>query len=323
MLKLLRIIQKYARRFGIEIVSIKKIKNIERTVSALLDLVVDGQDSGQPSSIQIIIFSKDRPLQLDGLLESIDKYEVYGENISYDILYHCSSKKYDHAYKKLLSRYTKNKIVFHSEKLFKQDLIEIINNSSASKVMFLCDDDLFVEKIDFDSLLPLNCKELVPSLRLGENISYSFAANSKQDTPIFEIINSINNDEFICWPWIEYGYEWGYPLSVNGHIFNKNEIQIMANVIEYNGPNSFESGIQYFNSSFKKRRGICFRNPKIINIPFNLVQNEAKNRKLNYSAEHLLGCFNNGYEMDIDKYSTIYNNSVHLSAELYLIKKNK
>ena len=92
--------------------------------------------------LSIIIFSKDRALQLDSLLRSIkDNFKISFESIY--ILFNTSDNIFANGYKILMGRNYFNNIHWIKEKYFRDDIIEIINGlSDDSKVMFIVDDDI-------------------------------------------------------------------------------------------------------------------------------------------------------------------------------------
>jgi len=99
--------------------------------------------------LNTIIFSKDRPMQLHLLLESILlNFDV--EDYKLNILYKASNDEYDRGYnmiKDLFPQFT-----YKKEESFKQDLLSLFNNSKYT--VFLTDVDIIYQsfKLNNDEL---------------------------------------------------------------------------------------------------------------------------------------------------------------------------
>jgi hypothetical protein len=89
--------------------------------------------------------------------------------------------------------------------------------------------------------------------------------------------------------------DWCYPLSLDGTIFFRKEIEMMVSKLIFNSPNSLESQMQLYKDLFLCRKGVCFSKAKYVNIPCNVVQKEFNNLSNDsYSVEQLLNYFLNG-----------------------------
>jgi hypothetical protein len=83
--------------------------------------------------------------------------------------------------------------------------------------------------------------------------------------------------------------DFGYPLSVDGHIFKTKDILKLSNLVGYKNPNTFEASLQIFDT-FPKFKMAAFKESKLVNSPVNIVQNVFENRKaenFNYATEEL------------------------------------
>ena len=188
--------------------------------------------------LSIIIFSKDRALQLDSLLRSIkDNFKISFEAIN--ILFNTSDNIFANGYKILMGRNYFNNIHWIKEKYFRDDIIEIINGlSDDSKVMFIVDDDIVFRPFKEKYLLGyLTNKHLFISLRL----SRKYTSNRP---PKF-----INESRYLEWKWYtlnnkkkKYNH-WHYPFSVDGNIFNTIDIKVIITGIDFKAPNSFEGAM--------------------------------------------------------------------------------
>jgi len=268
-----------------------------------------------PRSVELsaIVFSKDRPLQLSSLLHSM---EYYCSNVAkINILYHTSSKAYEIAYAHLRDRFPW--AAFQNEVHFRTDLIRLLKAIPSRIVFFLVDDIIFTDFFDATILANLDCKKHILSLRLHPGITYSYMTHREQEPPP---LVPFSND-LLTFSWNNNSVDWGYPLSVDGHVFEKKRILKLIQKCDFKAPNSLEASLQAFTAQLKsKTHGICFGIPKIINFPVNKVQSEFANRAGERNPEDLLELFLQGYEIDFRHYEKCAYNSVHVDTELVLKK---
>lgn len=260
--------------------------------------------------LSAIVFSKDRPMQLDALLRSLKLHSA--SHISLTILYALSDDIYYKAYEDVKKEYPEYKYILESN--FKKDLLVILRNMTSEKIFFLVDDIIFINKFNIESINKYNANKYVPSLRLGENISYSYM---KDKSLVLPNLSSINN-EIIEWNWIKNNSYWSYPLSLDGHIFNRTEIIYIFSITKFWSPNSLEGNIQKFSSFFENRKGCSFEKSVIVNFPWNKVQVDNNNRSGDITSEYLLELWNKGKRIDITRYSGKVYNSAHVEEELYI-----
>lgn len=260
--------------------------------------------------INCIIFSMNRALQLDALLRSFDLNKI-GECPIY-VLYKATDEMHSKAYHELISLH-RNKAVFIEENNlgFKTQLLNIVNGIDTGKLFFLVDDIFFTEPVDFNLLSQIDTSRYIFSLRMGNHLSYSYVVDKSQKLPTF-----FETDEnFLYWHWNEGELDWAYPLSVDGHIFNTNEIKLLIENCDFKAPNSFEASLQHYKHLFTPRIGMCYHKARIVNNPCNKVQNEINNIHGTYHQDDLLRHWRNKQEIDIEKLQGYVNQSVHEEIE--------
>lgn len=263
---------------------------------------------------QLIVFSKDRALQLDALLRS---YFFYTENpVSVKVLFRASSVEFEKAYAELIQLYSDRPIEFIQERSFKKDLVELFDRLTCSKVIFLVDDLQFKNPVNFKSFTGINPRENIASLRLGTHLNYAYTLNMKQPLPTFKKVG-----DMLSWNWNKASGDWAYPLSVDGHLFDKEEFKVLVNELDYKAPNSFEAALQLMHPFFAKRNGLCFQNSVLINNPCNKVQNENDNVFGNASIEDLNAKWLEGYRVDFQQFDQLRNVSAHQELPLTFLKR--
>lgn len=260
-----------------------------------------------------IVFSKDRPLQLEALLNSYEQY-VEGKALLY-VLYNTSNSDFENAYDEI--RKANTNIVFIKEVDFRRDLIALLKDINARKLFFLVDDILFIRKFDLNQLTNMDTDKYIPSLRMGKNITYSFMKQKEISQP--DIIEY--NENIICWKWNFNNSYWSYPISVDGHIFNKSEIEFAIKKVRFSAPNSLEWKLQIFEKYFRRKLGCSFENSVIVNFPWNKVQTENHNKAGEISVDELQTLWKQGKRIDIREYLNKTFNSAHAIAEMTTMNK--
>jgi hypothetical protein len=250
-----------------------------------------------------IVFTKDRPMQLHALLES---YFYYTTNCApVTIIYSCSDGDYQKAYDELATIW-KN-VVFVRESNFYDTLKSVLDSADKERIFFLVDDIIFTRHYNLSDIAAVNCKEYVPSLRLGKNISYSYVRNRDLIPPYFTNLG----EHLISWKWSVKNSYWSYPLSLDGHIFLLHELKVMIDLIHFNAPNSLEENLQIFNPIYFRRGGISFPQSVLVNAPWNMVQTEITNKNENISTGYMLIKWQHGKRIQFESYLNFDNKSCH------------
>ena len=263
--------------------------------------------------IDTVIFSLNRAMQLEVLLKSIEKHDI-GKSLNVSILYSFSTHGYQKAYAKLKNKYPqfnwleetiykppklnvdfdlfywhnlywwlKYKYLRKNKSNFKQKLIEILTENDGEFAMFLTDDSLFYRNIEIPDLQPNS----VFGLRHGTHL-----VGGKYNTTETGIEwNIYENDKTT---------DWGYPFSVDGHIYSKEALLKITGKIIFNNPNAMEGNIacylqekQLF-SQIKANQHSC-----LLGFELNRVQSVAENHHLGISQEKLNYYFLDGYHLQI------------------------
>ncbi len=275
------------------------------------------QPAPEESRIACIVFSKDRALQLHGLLASMQ--EQVSPPPTTHVLYDCSSTAHAAAYHELAELFPRIRFLRQRNRTsFRDDLLRLLDELSEERLFFLVDDLLFTEPVDLRPLAALDSDRFVPSLRLGCNLTRCYTLQADQPLPPAAKPDPDLDDAFFCWRWSKGVHDWGYPLSVDGHIFDRREITILTHHARFTAPNSFEDGLQLFRPLFQGRLGVCYRKSRLLNIPCNKVQVENDNLAGDIHPDHLLERWQAGFRVDYRRYYGFANISAHQEVPLYL-----
>ena len=261
--------------------------------------------------MNIILFSKDRPPQLDLLLRSIFKYFEDIDKFKIKVLYTFSNSYFESGYKKLIDKH--KDVYFLKENHFKTDLLSLVDNNKLYTVFFV-DDNIFKENFSMESkefkTFQKRHDVVCLSLRLHSRLTFCYSANIPQ--------NIINIDENGLFDWRGKVGDYGYPMSLDGHIFRTEFILQYLIKLDYRNPNSLE-GSMACNPPVTIPYMICFNKSIIFNNPINKVQTNNPNRHGDITAEFLNREFLNNKELDLSIYEGFENISCHQEREVKFI----
>jgi len=255
--------------------------------------------------LNVIIFSKDRPMQLHLLLESI-LLNFNVEDYTLNILYKASNDEYNRGYNMIRDLYPQFK--YKKEESFKNDVLSLFNDSQYTT--FFTDDDIIYQSFKLNSdelnnifmITEANCF----SLRLGLNTVNCYT---------MQRLNKLNNynthnfyfdidliEPVISWKVKDGTNDYAYPMSLDGHIFKTEYIKNLCEILEYSNPNLFE----VFLSNFSTNEMIIssYENSKLVNSPNNRVQETFQNlsgMKYSYSSEDLNEMYLDGLILNLEK----------------------
>jgi hypothetical protein len=259
--------------------------------------------------INIVVFSKDRAMQLELFIRSFNVFVKNADQYVINILYAYSLDEFMQGYVKLCETIPPN-VIFHKETDFRSDLICLIGENYPHTVFFT-DDDVFINNFDFydkqmdafewdDSII---CR----SLRLNKSLTYCYSKQTPMKQPPFFGDNTFN--------WKGQDGDYGYPMSLDGHIFRTKEILSFLIKLDYTSPNTLESSMAKNTKGFPPKM-ICYDKSMIINNPINIVQNDWNNVHGKIDAEFLNERFLNGQVIELSNFIGINNTSCHQEIPL-------
>lgn len=256
--------------------------------------------------MNVIIFSKDRPSQLDLLLRSMKKFFIDWNKNKVYILYTYSNNEFGYGYE--IAKSNHSDITYIKEKNFKNDLISLISDREEHTVFFV-DDNVFKNKFSIEDKEFSYMKRddvLCLSLRLHPNLNYCYPAAIKMNVPIM-----IDKNLF---DWRRKDGDYGYPMSLDGHIFRTSDIKSRIVNLNYKNPNSLESNLAA--TPIPRPLMIMYEDSKIINIPVNRVQTFNNNIHGNIDAKTINDLYLKGKRISMDNIVGFKNISCHQEIEL-------
>lgn len=223
--------------------------------------------------INAIIFTKDRACQMRLLLESIDKHAngVFRLNA----IYTASTPEFEQGYEQLKQDELSAGVTWIKQDNFKDDVLNALKTDCKYSCFFTDDDILYrpVAAAEMLQELDTDNQTFCFSMRLGENVTYCYSMSCE---------NILRNQEevgnLIKFEWNKHFMDFGYPLSVDGHIFRTPEITRLTKNSKFTNPNTFEAALQNFDN-FPRPKMVAYKHSALVNTPVNIVQNVYENRQ--------------------------------------------
>lgn len=215
--------------------------------------------------INFLIFTKDRPMQLDLLLRSIERFVKVPHYLS--IVLHASDKRILDDYISLDQRY----ILDNSD--FKKSVLQAVKRPT-KYICTMVDDDVFTRSLILDSRIDdpgVNCFNLhIPAL--GDGV----------------------------WNWTVEGGDYGYPMTLSSTIWRSDYLIPLLKKYDYHHPNTLEDALHYNNDRGRRYLLAAERNPAV-NVPDNRVQSTHPNVTNGGDASYLLDMFRRNRRINLEK----------------------
>ena len=246
--------------------------------------------------INLIVFSRNRPMQLQAWLDSVELH-ARGFFNNVDVLYR-ADELYQPGYEMLKKR--KPYVNFHEEQDFQSDLVGLFK---MDYTMMSADDDLFYRDINKGLFRAFTPDTAAFSLRLGKNINYCYPLDTPMTLPVHA-----DEGEFMRWKWRGEDGDFGYPLSVVSHIFRTEQICELSSAVEYTSPNVYEGVLQRQLQKLQPEM-VSYQESRVFGVPANKVQTDNQNRNgvaHPYSPEELNLRYLIGQKIDVTQSPIIH-----------------
>lgn len=274
-----------------------------------------------PGEILILVFSKDRPLQLDLLLRTLR--DQVSNRPPIHVLYRASSEAFRAAYENVFAENSGLELIAHPEKAFRNDMLQICRDSRCGLVMFLVDDIVFLRPVDLMEVAEQARRGHIVSLRLGLNITRAQSENGavKKIPPLAPVRGT--PFPLLAWRWskAEPG-PWSLPTALDGNVLPLPELIPVLEATAFKAPNSLEAAIGQYRFLFKYSLGVCYDLPRIVNLPLNSVKSEDFDfPHMGLSVESMLGLYADGGRLDVADFPHVRHDSCHVEWMPKLIRR--
>ncbi len=259
--------------------------------------------------LDLIVFSKDRPAQLDLLLRSLQRCVLGDRRVRARVLFAASDGGFAAGYRLVGERHGA-RVQMVGERSFRDDTRALLADATPA-VLFLVDDVVVLKPFGPD--LPalrafLGDRTLAClSLRLHPGIKRCYTKGHETPPPAFL--------PGLRWAWRGQAGDWGYPMSLDGHVFRREDIVPLVATREFRHPNSLESVLA--EQPLAQELMVCQPAASVVNIPANRVQGDFPNRSMGGDVAAMNRRFLAGEELDLEAVLAAHTGeAVHQEIEL-------
>ena len=267
--------------------------------------------------INVLIFSKDRALQVQATLESFFLHCRDAGQAEVYVLYKTSDSLHAAQYDRLRSRFPE--VCFVKEQAFRHQVLAILR--ACDHVLFSVDDTLFVGDFRLtEAVQALNADDraLGVSLRLGRNTTYCYSRNCPQWQPPFMGLGQ----SILKYDWTGADHDFGYALEVSSSLYRSADLLGLLERGAFSNPNTLEDLMASHLALYRdKDRLLCFDRSVAFCAPVNVVQTVWPNRageEPEYAVTELARKFDQGLRIDVRRYDGFVPNACHQEVTLHL-----
>ncbi len=268
------------------------------------------------TTVDLIIFSFDRPMQLYALLESLNLNITGIESTT--VIYRSSHDRFTQAYAQVAQQFPKVRFIQQGKQPahdFKPLLLEAFRSGKSPYICFAVDDIIVKTRADMTAATRAMATTGAYGvyLRLGQHLTQCYSESKAQPVPP---LSSIENS-ILSWTLNDGSHDWHYANTVDMTIYRKKDLIKTFVTMDYANPNKLEGIWARYAHEHLNKKGLCFSDSVVVNIPVNLVQDVCHNRHMNaWSTDQLLEKFNEGLKIDISPLQGIKNESCHIDYSL-------
>lgn len=264
-------------------------------------------------TVTAIIPSKDRPAQLDLLLRSIERNGA-GQFIPWVIARHSDG------YNAVSDAHQEAYIMFGNENVFELDVRHALNECGEF-VCFMCDDGILYRPLPHSPTVAFEWNVTAPdrllcfSLRLGSNTTVCYPSGLTQ-TPVGDS----------PWYWEDEPRtpgvsDFGYPGSIDGHVFRTADVQRMLEGKSFPNPTALECALVAGCDELAAERPLmaCYPHSVYVGNPVNRVSEQSGVRfgtRFPVTAAKCQERFERGERIDLDALDFSQVDGAHTEIEL-------
>lgn len=270
----------------------------------------------------VIIFSKDRPWQLEQLIKTTIEF------CDFDKIYVMMNmqKDFKKNYEKVIKEY-KKEVDFVIEKIFYNTFCDIVNHDR-NTISLVVDDVVFFDKFSVKRVAKImdNSNIFAYHFKLNKNYKFCQPASAPQRIP-----NSITEfEDYFVWEYGDGDLDWSYPFDLTGSTYLNSSMKWLIKKLrekKIKNPNDLEScGWDYIQNrgihatgrpmlACPKRRSCVCMALNHSNKQSFTPWNKSKTCSIEYLDKHVFG----KYDYDLDFFRNYDQRSVHMTD--YRIKE--
>lgn len=242
------------------------------------------------------------------------------------VLWTTSHETFEEGYD--ICRSEHSETMFIRESRFENDVFAIVNNGYLNEtVCFIMDDDVLYREITTptpEQILQQHTDAICFSLRLGTNSTYCYPLKRNQGQPNL-IIDHVADTEkdFAYWDWRTGDGDFGYPASLDGHVFRTPELAVLLSETTFKNPNSLEDALVVSTKHMLAPKMCSYRLSHLVGVPANRVSNtHVGNRygEKNFEPEGILNRrYLEGGRIDLHSIDPKLVNAAHVEFPLKFV----
>jgi hypothetical protein len=261
---------------------------------------------GRDYDVNLIVFSKDTPLQLHAFLESLAMNGNGFHTVS--VLYQATSDRLARAYQNVHTSFSVVEFIDLNRSLiardtdsqhlpapFKTQLCSLIDNARARYFMFATDDSLLIDRVNVRECAQLLAKTKARGFYLwsGKDVLEPELEKCKVRAQFNQIANSIYLWRSDC------SMDDGrHPIDMT--IFPKEIIEPMCGMLDYDSLTTFRQAWLKNVRADVQTYGLCYERPKLMPLPFKFLPGETQKGGVGrLTAEQQLELFEEGSRIDV------------------------
>lgn len=257
-------------------------------------------------NLNVIVFSKDRAAQLDLFLTTANQF---WPTLKPTVLYTVSDPEFEQGYQQIRTLHPHATLVRETKQPglrrgsdFKKQLVSLMDNSKQYTVCFV-DDVVFISKPNEEKIAQALQRDdvICSSLRMQPGYDWCYTANEPMTPPQI--------DQDMTWDWTKATHDWGYPMTVDGHVYRTADFLPYLKKCKYKNPNSLEAVMDQKRPNTPRIH--CHPNAVILNNPTNIVQNQHGNRHGTQTTKDINTQFLAGNRIDPNSSKSITRRGPH------------
>lgn len=233
--------------------------------------------------ITAVVLSKNRACQLDLLLTSLDRNG--GGLFDVRVLYQATTTDHQAGYDLCRTRFPD--VHFQLEGCSPVlDVSRLLEGADIE--CFFTDDSVLYRPIPLPFPPKAGDGVLCLSLRLGGNTSWCYPYGRAQTLPEFDEVDGI-----FRWDWKKSDGDFGYPASVDGHLFRGPSLHTaLLHCPPKSNPNQMEEHLVKYFQGDRRNMMASYNHSVLVGLPLNVVTSTHRNRN---AASHHPDDLNSSY----------------------------
>jgi hypothetical protein len=222
-------------------------------------------------TVETIVFSRDRPAQLDLCLRSIRAH--LPDLAPVTVIHRSSGPAFADGYE--LCRAQHPEVTFVAETDFRRQVLALLASSGSHLATFLCDDDVAFRAPNLGlvrAMMDIWPTILCFSLRLGANTTQCYSLRKSQEAPPTDT-GKTRSGASRHWSWRGAEGDWGYPGSLDGHIWRREQVlTLISSRTNWGSPNELEDALNQACQTALLPEMASFAQSCLTGVPVNSVQ---------------------------------------------------